>query len=208
MNDSRRGFLTHLVRGGLAGTAALAAYNADGFERVLEASQAVAHRAPEDVAQDEIVLARDPVRLHPRPHHHQPQQRRRVPQPARGARGVQALPRHHQPVARVPHVADPRAERRERAAPARPRVRVRRGGARHHAQRERVAADRAAGHRPEAGRRGADHRPGLPAHAHDVGAAGAPRRHHARRRSTSRCRRRASSTWPTCSRRPSRRARR
>ena len=53
MEASRRGFLGHVVRGGLAGTAALAAFGDDGIERVLEASQAVASRTPEDVAQDE-----------------------------------------------------------------------------------------------------------------------------------------------------------
>jgi ATP-dependent protease HslVU (ClpYQ) peptidase subunit len=53
MERTRRGFLGDVLRGGLAGTAALAAFNADGFERVLEASQAVASRSPEDVAQDE-----------------------------------------------------------------------------------------------------------------------------------------------------------
>ena len=53
MEQTRRGFIGHVLRGGLAGTAGLAAFNADGFERVLEASQAVAGRSPEDVAQDE-----------------------------------------------------------------------------------------------------------------------------------------------------------
>jgi isopenicillin-N epimerase len=53
MEASRRGFLGHVVRGGLAGTAALAAFGDDGIERVLEASQAVGSRTPEDVAQDE-----------------------------------------------------------------------------------------------------------------------------------------------------------
>ncbi len=51
---SRRAFLSDVVRGGVAGTAALAAFRADGLERVLEASQAVASRTAEDVAQDEF----------------------------------------------------------------------------------------------------------------------------------------------------------
>ena len=113
MEQTRRGFLGHVLRGGVAGTAALAAFNPDGLERVLEASQAVAGRSPEDVAQDEFYWREIQRRLHARPHHHQPEQRRRLPQPARGARGVQALPRHLQPGARLPHVADPRAERRD-----------------------------------------------------------------------------------------------
>ncbi len=50
---SRRRFISDVVRSGLAGSAALAAFNADGFSRVLEASQAVAGRGPEDVALDE-----------------------------------------------------------------------------------------------------------------------------------------------------------
>ena len=54
MEQTRRGFLGHVLRGGLAGTAALAAFSDGGLERVLEASQAVASRAPEDVAQDEL----------------------------------------------------------------------------------------------------------------------------------------------------------
>ena len=54
MEQTRRGFLGHVLRGGVAGTAALAAFNPDGLERVLEASQAVAGRSPEDVAQDEF----------------------------------------------------------------------------------------------------------------------------------------------------------
>jgi hypothetical protein len=53
MEASRRGFLEHVLRGGVAGTAALAAFGDNGIERVLEASQAVASRSPEDVAQDE-----------------------------------------------------------------------------------------------------------------------------------------------------------
>lgn len=50
---SRRRFLADVVRGSVAGTAALASFHADGLTRVLEASQAVAGRSPEDVARDE-----------------------------------------------------------------------------------------------------------------------------------------------------------
>ena len=46
-------------------------------------------------------------------------------------------------------MADPRAEHRDRAAPARRRVRLRSRGDGDHAQRQRSAADRAARHRPE-----------------------------------------------------------
>ena len=51
---SRRAFLSSALTGGVAGAAALAAFRSDGLERVLEAAQAVASRAPEDVAQDEF----------------------------------------------------------------------------------------------------------------------------------------------------------
>src|SRR3972149_6051455 len=51
---SRRRFLTDVVRGGIAGSAALAAFNAEGLDRVLAASQSVIGRTPEDVAQDEF----------------------------------------------------------------------------------------------------------------------------------------------------------
>lgn len=50
---SRRRFLGDVVRGGLAGSAALASFAEGGFERVLEASQAVGGRAAEEVARDE-----------------------------------------------------------------------------------------------------------------------------------------------------------
>jgi len=51
---TRRRFLADVVRGGVAGSAALAAFSADGLGRVLEASQAVAGRSPDDVARDEF----------------------------------------------------------------------------------------------------------------------------------------------------------
>ena len=63
------------------------------------------------------------------------------------------------------------------------RVRLRSGGARDHAQRERGAAGGAARARPEARRRGRDDEPGLPAHARHVGPARAPRWHRRSRRS-------------------------
>ena len=132
--------------------------------------------AANDLAARRELLARDPAGVHARPHDHQPEQRRLLPEPARRARGVQALPRHLEPVARVPHVADPRAEHRERAAPARRGVRLRSRGDGDHAQRQRGAADRAARHRPQAGRRGRHHQPGLRADARHLGTARAPRR--------------------------------
>jgi selenocysteine lyase/cysteine desulfurase len=50
---SRRSFLASTFRSGLGGSAALAAFSPLGLHRVLEASQAVAGRTPDDVAQDE-----------------------------------------------------------------------------------------------------------------------------------------------------------
>jgi selenocysteine lyase/cysteine desulfurase len=50
---SRRRFLTDVFSGTVAGTATLAAFSSDGLVRILEASQAVASRSPDDVAQDE-----------------------------------------------------------------------------------------------------------------------------------------------------------
>ena len=122
------------------------------------------------------LLARDPAGLHARPHHHQPEQRRLLSEPARRPRGVQALSRHLEPGARLPHVADPRAQHRERAPPPGGGVRLRPRGARDHAQRQRGAADRAARHRAQAGRRSRHDQPGLRADARHLGAARAPRR--------------------------------
>jgi hypothetical protein len=42
-----------VVHGEVAGTAVVAAFGDNGIERVIEASQAVGSRTPEDVAQDE-----------------------------------------------------------------------------------------------------------------------------------------------------------
>jgi isopenicillin-N epimerase len=50
---SRRRFLSGVARSGVAVPAALASFVPGSFARVLEASQAVAGRAPEDVARDE-----------------------------------------------------------------------------------------------------------------------------------------------------------
>ena len=122
------------------------------------------------------LLARDPAGLHPRPHDHQSEQRRLLPEPARRARGAEALPGHLQPGARVPHVADSRAQHRERPAAPRGRVRLRSRGARDHAQRERGAPDRAARHPAQGRRRSRHDQPGLRADARHVGAARPPRR--------------------------------
>ena len=125
------------------------------------------------------LLARGATRLHARPHGHQPEQRRRLPQPSRRPRGLQALPRPRQPGARVQHVAGAGAQPGAGARRTGTRCGLRRRGARHHAQRQRGPPDRAARHRPEAGRRGRHDDAGLRAHARHVGAARASRRHHA-----------------------------
>ena len=96
----------------------------DGLRRLLEASAGVAARQVAGRRARRDLLARDPAGVHARPDDHQPEQRRRLPEPARRPRGVEALPRHLEPGARVPHVADPRAEHRERAADARGRRRM------------------------------------------------------------------------------------
>ena len=137
------------------------------------------------------LLARGPVRLHPRPHHHQPEQRQLLPGADRRPRGLQALQRLGQPGAGLPPRHD-RAEHGDHAAAAGRRVRRRPRRDRHHPQFQRVAADRPDGSRPEARRRGADHRAGLRPDAHHLGPAGAPRQDQAdqgglpRRRPTAR----------------------
>ena len=122
------------------------------------------------------VLARDPARIHARSQHHQPEQRRRLAEPARRPRGLQALPGRLEPVAGVPHVAGARAEPRSGPAQARRQRRLRSRGARDHAQRQRGAADRAARDRPRARRRSPHHQPGLRPHARHLGAAGEAQR--------------------------------
>ena len=58
----------------------------------------------------------DPAGVHPRPDDHQSEQRRLLSEPARRARGVQALSRHLEPGARVPHVADRSSRTSKRCA--------------------------------------------------------------------------------------------
>ena len=117
------------------------------------------------------------------------------PEPARRARGLQALSRHLEPGARLPHVANPRAEHRERAAAAGGRIRLRSGRARHHPQRQRGAADRAARDRSQAGRRGRDDEPGLRPDARRRGISACDATASASSRSRFRCRRRRWTTW-------------
>ena len=106
----------------LAGAATGAAFAARsyGIDEVAAATAAVENRSPEEVAADETLLARHPVRLHARPLDDQPQQRQLVSQPHRRPRGVQALPGLLQPGAGLSPRAD-RAEHRDRPPPARPR---------------------------------------------------------------------------------------
>ena len=168
---SRREFVR---RAGLTGGAAALASN---WSPVVAAAAAGASgRSAADVAARRGFLARDPGGLHPRPHDDQPEQRRRVPEPARRARGVQALPRPVEPGAVVLHVAGRGAQHRARPHAPRGGLRLRRRGAGDHAERERGAPDRAARPRPEGGRRGRHDQPGLPAHARHVGAARPSRR--------------------------------
>jgi len=117
------------------------AFSTDGWSACSSVPGGRGALLPEDVRQDEFYWRRNPGSLHPRPHDHHLNNGGVCPA-ARGARGVQALPRHHTS-RRLPHVADPSIERRERAAQS-PRVRVRCRGARHHPKRERVAPDRPA----------------------------------------------------------------
>ena len=173
---SRRGFLRSTSTAGLA---ASAAFTDAGLARMQAAGRRVAEQPRRQRRGRRDLLARNPAGLHARPHDHQPEQRRLLPEPARRARGAEALPRHLEPGARVPHVADPRAEHRERAPAPRRRVRLRSRGARHHAQRQRGAADRTAWHRPQGGRRSPHHQSGLRPHARHLGTARAARRHQA-----------------------------
>ena len=79
----------------------------------------------------------------------------------------------------VYHRGHDRPEHRDRPPPAGRGVRRRPRGDRHHAQRQRVAADRADGPRPRARRRDRHDRAGLRPHADDLGSARAPRQGHA-----------------------------
>jgi len=148
--------------------------------------------------QDESYLARNPG-ASPSPHHHDLNNAASAPAP-RGPRGVSSAISTSPTSRRVPHVQDPRADIESVRALARefgcdpedwPSP-----------QRQRVAPDRAARIDLKR-RRGVDHRSGLPAHADDVGAAGAPRRDQADQDHFPGPPRPAS-TWPTCSSRPSR----
>ena len=174
---SRRQFLRATS---VAGAAATAAFTNTGLLHAQAAGQRVAAQSPASVALDENLLARDPAGLHARSHDHQPQQRRLLPEPARRPRGAEALSRHLEPGAGVPHVADPRAEHRERCG----------GGSRldFGCDPEELAITRNAsealqiaqlGHRPEARRRGRHDQPGLRPDARHLGAARPARRHHA-----------------------------
>ena len=78
------------------------------------------------------------------------------------------------PVYHMWQVLEPNIESRQ--APARGGVRLRCRGARHHQERQRGPADRAARRRSPRRRRGGHHQPGLRAHARHLGAARAPRR--------------------------------
>ena len=117
---TRRGFLQTT---GLASAAAVAAFRDDGLARLEAAERRVGGGTANDVARDEtywreiqqaFTLDRTIINLN---------NGGVCSEPARRARGAQALSRHLEPGARVPHVADSRAEHRERAAPAGGRVR-------------------------------------------------------------------------------------
>ncbi len=164
---------TFLQTAGTAGVAAAAAFTERSLAQVEAAGRSVAGRAATDVAADETVLARDSAGLHARSHHHQSQQRRLLSQPACRARSVQALPGRLESGAGLPHVADPRAEHRDRAAAAGGRIRLQSRGAGDHEERERGASDRPARHRSQEGRRGHHHQSGLRPDARHLGAAGA-----------------------------------
>ena len=169
---ARRDFLRQVLPMGALGAVAL---NTDWLGRVVEAGAAVADRSAADVAADEgywrdiqqaFTLDRTIINLNngytcpsPRVVH-------------------EALKRYldvsnQAPVHFMWNTA--RAERRAGAAQARARGRLRHGGARDHAQRQRGAADRAARHRPAARRSRRDDEPGLRADARHLGSARPPR---------------------------------
>ena len=167
---SRRAFLRMTSA---AGTAAYA-LKTYGLEEVLAASAQVAGRSADGCGAGRVLLARDPARLHARSHADQSQQRQQLPQPHRRARRAEAVPRLHEPGAGVlPRAA--RTEQRNGAPSAGRRVRLRQRRARHHAQFQRSAADRAERARSQAGRRSADDRAGLRPHVDHLGSAGTPR---------------------------------
>ena len=129
------------------------------------------------------LLVRDRACVRQRPHHHQFQQRRRLPHADPCPRPDDPRPAIHQRIARQAHVADPRATGRVGAPRSCPRVWLRFRGNRHHPQRVRVDGNLDLRHRPEARRRGDHHRSELRAHDHELGAAGSPRGDRASRRS-------------------------
>ena len=173
---SRRAFLSRL---GSSGSLVAAALNSDGLTLMARAAEQAAWPVRCRTRRRRGLLARGATGLHPRPHRHQPQQRRRLPQSPRRPRGLQALPRPRQPGARLQHVAGAGAQPGAGARRTGTRCGLRRRRTRDHAERKRGPPDRAARHRPEAGRRGRHHHAGLRTHARHVGAARPPRRHHA-----------------------------
>ena len=172
---TRRAFL------GAAG-AAVAAFRDDSIERVLAAGADALGRSAAEASRPTSPTGAGSSRRSRSTAPRQPQQRRRLPVAARRAGGDEAAPRPLERGAGANDVAAARAAGRVGAARARPRVRVRPRGDRDHAQRERGPRDGAARPRPEARRRGPDDDPRLPAHAHDVAAARAARRHRAQDR--------------------------
>ena len=105
---SRRAFLR--LTGGAAGAAfATARYGIDEVAALTARPRpAAGHRRS---GRRRGLLARHPERLHARPHADQSQQRQQLPQPDRGPRGLQALPRLLEPGAGLPPRPD-RAEHR------------------------------------------------------------------------------------------------
>ena len=168
---SRRRFLTTAT----LGVAGLASLTDDAIARVSAAASGVADRTPDDVARDESFWREIQLGFARRSQHHQLEQRRRLPQPARRARSVQAVSGRLESVARLSHVAGARAEQGNRPPPPRRQHRRRPRRARADAQRQRGAADRAARPRSRARRRSADDDAGLRAHARYLGTAGRAR---------------------------------
>ncbi len=118
------------------------------------------------------LLGRDPAGFRLRPHHGQPQQRRLQShaEPCAGADdpGSQVLQR----ASGHPHVADPGAADRERAAGAGPEFRVRSRGNGHHPQRIRGQRDHDPRSRSQSRRRSHRHQSELWPDDHHLGPAG------------------------------------
>ena len=117
--SARRRFLGQTAGVGLAVAALL---TDDAMARARAAVDRAGDRDPDDVAARRVFWREIQLGIHARSQHHQPEQRRRLAQPARRPRGLQALPGRLEPVARVPHVAGARAEPRSGPAPARRRA--------------------------------------------------------------------------------------